>query len=142
MRHITPHPLWLGHAGDVRDLRGVFDAGIAALVDLALNERPAAPPRELIYCRFPLVDGEGNDTALLRLAVGTAAILLRSGTPTLIYCANGMSRTPAVAACALAEVTGDPPEEALAYLGQFGASDVSPALWREVRAAARQPPTA
>jgi drug/metabolite transporter (DMT)-like permease len=142
MRQITPHSLWLGHAGDARDLRRVQDAGIAAVVDLALNEPPAVLSRELIYCRFPLVDGEGNDPELLRLAVETAATLLRSRTPTLICCANGMSRTPSIAACALADVTGDSPEAALTYLGQFGASDVSPALWREVRAAITRPPTA
>jgi hypothetical protein len=135
MRHIAPHPLWLGHVGDARDLRGLFDAGIRALLDLALNESPGTPAREWVYCRFPLIDGEGNDPGLLRLAVGTAARLLRSGTPTLIYCANGMSRTPVVAACALADATGQSPEEALAYVGRFGACDVSPGLWREVRAA-------
>ncbi len=60
MRQIPPYSLWLGHAGHVRDLRTVLAAGIVALVDLALDEPPASLTRELVYCRFPLVDGPGN----------------------------------------------------------------------------------
>ena len=47
MRQIHPHALWLGHVGDVRDWRAVFDAGIQAIIDLAGNEPPAIPPRDL-----------------------------------------------------------------------------------------------
>ena len=134
MREIPPYPLWLGHIGDVRDLRGVLAAGIVALVDLALNEPPTAVTRELVYCRFPLVDGSGNPTWLLRAAVETTAGLLRERVPTLVYCGAGMSRAPAVAAAAISLVSGDPPDSCLAAVVQSGSSDVSPALWREIRA--------
>ena len=134
MRQILPYSLWLGHVGDVRDLRGVLAAGIAALVDLALNEPPAAVTRELVYCRFPLVDGSGNPTWLLRAAVETTAGLLREGVPTLVYCGAGMSRAPAVAAAAISLVSGDLPDACLTAVAQSGPSDVSPALWREIRA--------
>jgi protein-tyrosine phosphatase len=126
--------LWLGHAGDVRDLRAVLEAGILAVVDLALSEPPAAVTRELVYCRFPLVDGPGNPLWLLRAAVEAVAGLVRSGTPTLVYCGVGVSRTPAVVAAALSRACDLPPAEALALVTRGGAADVSPGLWRELQA--------
>ena len=60
MHEIHPDLLWVGHALDVREPRPLFDAGIAAVVDVAFEEPPAQLPRGLIYCRFPLNDGGGN----------------------------------------------------------------------------------
>jgi hypothetical protein len=133
VRQVPGYPLWLGHVGDARDLRAVLSEGILAVVDLAVDEPPATVTRELAYCRFPLADGLGNSPWLLRLAVETVAELLRSGTPTLVYCGAGMSRTPAVAALALSRVSGLPPVEALALVTRAGAADVSPGLWRELQ---------
>jgi protein-tyrosine phosphatase len=133
MRRVPGYALWLGHVGDVWNLAGVLDAGIKAIVDLALNEKPATVTRELIYCRFPLLDGFGNPPWLLRAAVDTVAILVGSGIPTLVYCAAGMSRTPAVAAAALARLRGCPLADALAMVTQDGPSDVSPGLLSEVQ---------
>jgi hypothetical protein len=124
--------LWLGHVGDARDLRGLLASEISALVDLALDEPPATVTRELVYCRFPLVDGPGNPAWLLRAAIETTASLLRSETPTLVFCGAGMSRSPAIAAAALAVLKGRSPEECLAEVMQLGTSDVSPGLWRDV----------
>src|SRR5207244_524756 len=90
MRQLSGLPLWLGHVGDARDLRAVLSAGILAVVDLALNEPPVRITRELVYCRFPLLDGMGNPPWLVRAAVDTVARLLRAGTPTLVYCSGGM----------------------------------------------------
>jgi hypothetical protein len=132
MRQLVPYSLWLGHVGDARNLRALLAAGIAAVVDLALNEPPAAITRELAYCRCPLVDGAGNAPWLLRLAVETTASLLRARTPTLVYCSGGMSRSPAIAAAALAVVTGRPLANCLAEVVAAGAHDVSPGLWRDV----------
>jgi protein-tyrosine phosphatase len=132
MRQLSGYSLWLGHCGDVRDLRAVLSAGILAVVDLALNEPPAHVTRELVYCRFPLVDGRGNPPWLLRAAVDCIANLLRSGIPTLVYCANGMSRSPCIAASAVSQVTGCPPAEALALVSASGPADISPALWYEL----------
>jgi protein-tyrosine phosphatase len=132
MRQFLPHPLWLGHIGDVADLRKVLDAGIVALVDLALNEPPPRIPRDLIYCRFPLVDGAGNHPSLLRAAVRTVAMLLDARMPTLVYCGAGMSRSPTVAAAALAKFTGQTPLACLEQIAQSRPHDVSPGLWKEV----------
>jgi hypothetical protein len=45
--------------------------------------------RELVYCRFPLVDGAGNPPWLLRAAVETVAGFVRAGVPTLVFCGPG-----------------------------------------------------
>lgn len=132
MRQVHPHLLWLGTAADRCDLRKLLDAGVAALVDLALNEPPVAVTRELAYCRFPLVDGHGNPAWLLQAAIETTASLLRTQTPTLICCGAGMSRSPVVAAAALAVVLGRSPGECLAETTRHGPCDVSPDLWRKV----------
>ena len=109
MRRIPGYSLWLGHVGDVRDLSGVHTAGIRAVVNLALNEPPAMLSRELVYCRFPLIDGPGNPRWLLQTAVDTVAGLLRSDTPTLVYCGAGMSRSPCIAGAAIARSAVVPP---------------------------------
>src|SRR5690242_11778923 len=98
MNQIAPHRLWVGHAGEVQDFRALFEARIQAVVDLAVEESPGRPPHELIFCRFPLVDGAGNDLKILALAIRTSATLLHSQVATLICCSAGVSRAPAIAA--------------------------------------------
>lgn len=132
MKQIKPYPLWLGHAGDGRDFRPVFEAGIQALVDLAREQPAVESPRELIYCRFPLVDGVGNDEALLDLAINTLATLIRTRIPTLVCCDFGLSRAPAVAAAALALAHRESPEDCLQRLAQDHRVDVLPGLWTEI----------
>jgi protein-tyrosine phosphatase len=132
MRQIAPHSLWLGHVGDVRDPRKVLDAGIVAVVDQASNEPMPILPRDLIYCRFPLVDGSGNETSLLRLAIRTTVMLLHDHTLALVYCATGMSRSPAVAAAALALATGQTPLAGLELVADGRPHDVSPGLWQDI----------
>jgi protein-tyrosine phosphatase len=132
MRQVLPHLLWLGNAGDGRDFRELFGAGIEALVQLAAEEPPAPAPRDLTFCRFPLLDGPGNSTKLLRLAVGTVAGLLEQHVPTLVCCGAGLSRAPAVAACALALFQRQPPQECLRRLAEQHPADVAPALWDDL----------
>src|ERR1700722_18815771 len=111
MEQIPPDLLWLGHAGDGRDLRGLFAVGIRARVELAAEEAPAPTPRDLIACHFPLVDGGGNDPAVLILALRTVTSLLEQKVPTLVCCGAGMSRSPAIAAGAIALLSGEHPED-------------------------------
>jgi protein-tyrosine phosphatase len=140
MRQIIPNALWIGHVGDVRDPRAILNAGIVAVVDLALQEPPATLPRDLVYCRFPILDGSGNPAWLLRAAVETTARLVRDRVPTLIYCSSGMSRSPAVAAMAVAMAQNRPAPECLAEVTGAGPVDVSTSLWQDLCAilAARQ----
>jgi protein-tyrosine phosphatase len=134
MRKIDGCRLWVGHAGDVFDPSGIISAGILAVVDLALNEARASLPRDLAYCRFPLIDGPGNPVWLLRAALETVACLLRSNTPTIVVCSAGMSRSPGIAAAAIAMAQGIAPDVALALVLRTGPADVSPGLWADVRA--------
>jgi hypothetical protein len=134
MNQIMPHRLWVGHAGEERDFRALFDAGIRAVVGLALEELPAQPPRELVYCRFPLVDGIGNDPDVLAMAIRVVAALVKAQVPTLVECGGGMSRSPAVAAAALALAHGSPLHDCLERVVRHHPCDVSPGLWNEVTA--------
>lgn len=134
MDQISPHPLWLGRGGEGRDYQRVVDAGIRSLVHLAEEETPDRPPRKLIYCRIPLVEGAGNARVLLDLAVSAVADLLRLQVPTLLYGDGGINRIPTIAAVALSLNFGEAPEECLRWVGQQHPSDVTPDLWDEVRA--------
>ena len=132
MRKVAGFPLWLGHAGDIRDPAALLDAGIAAVVCVAASEPLPPLPREIVYCRFPLVDGAGNPDWLLRAAVETVACFLRTGTRTLVHCSAGISRSPAVAGAAIALASGCSPEEGLIAATQSGPTDVSPGLWEHI----------
>src|SRR3954465_13599226 len=118
MRQILPPPLWIGHAGDGGDYRHILDAGIAAIVQLAEEEPPLQPPRELVYCRFPLVDGAGNDRQGVYLALTTVANLRGRPVPTLVGCGVGLSRAPAIAAAALAMVFQEEPDACLKQVAE------------------------
>jgi hypothetical protein len=134
MNQVAPHSLWLGHAGDGRNFRQILDAGIKAVVQLVAEEPSPQLPRELIFFRFPLVDGAGNNGHLLLLTLGTVTHLLKMRLPTLICCSAGLSRTPAIAAAALAILNRDDPDKTLQAVLQNRSADVSPALWSEVKA--------
>lgn len=133
MRRIIPYSLWLGNARDGRDFRSSLDCGIQALMQLAAEEPALQPPRDLIYCRFPLVDGQGNDLKLLRLAVMTLANFLEQRIPLLVFCGMGLSRSPSVAAIALAQVEQEDPEECLRRITDHSPADVAPGFWNELK---------
>lgn len=132
MHQVAGTQLWLGHVGKLRDISQLYTLGIKAVVDLALNEPPSQLPREITYCRFPLGDGVGNPPWLLRCAVEGVATLLREGVPTLVFCGAGLSRTPAIAAAAIAKLEGCPLSAALARTTSGVRADVSTALWADL----------
>jgi protein-tyrosine phosphatase len=103
-------------------------------VQVAAEELPLSPPRDLMYYRFPLLDGSGNPPGVLRLAVETIAGLIRLRVPTLVCCGMGLSRSPAIAAAGLALALREPADEVLRRLADRHPVDVSPALWAEIRA--------
>lgn len=138
MREIIPNRLWTGNIRDAEDISGLLDMGIEAVVDLALNEKPTLVNREVIYCRFPLIDGGDNSPGLLRLAVDTVASLISREIATLVYCSNGMSRSVAVVALALALNQGESADETLVKLASSQPHDVTPLLWSELGKACRQ----
>jgi len=133
MRRIEPYPIWIGHAGDGRNFRFLFEEGIRAVVQLALEEPPLVAPRELIVVRVPLVDGT-NEQEMLHFAVTTVEQILRAKLPTLVCCGAGMSRSPAVTAVALSRLERRSPQECLERITRNGPADVSTTLWQELSA--------
>lgn len=133
IRRVAGYSLWLGHAGDVRDVPGLLAADISAVIDLAIEEASGPATRELVYCRFPLVDGPGNPRWMLRAAVEMVAGLIRDDVPTLVGCGAGLSRSPCIAGAAIAQVRGCPADEGLAVALGSSPADVSPGLWGDVR---------
>jgi hypothetical protein len=83
MREAITNCLWIGNAMDARDIPAVLDLRIVAIVDLAMEEPPIHCPRDIVYCRIPLVDGSGNRPEIIRAAVDLTASLIDSRVPTL-----------------------------------------------------------
>jgi protein-tyrosine phosphatase len=135
MRQIASYPLWIGHSGDARNLQVLLDVGIEAIVDLAMSEPPIAVTRELIYCRFPLLDASGNHPRLLRVAAETVARFINAQIPTLVFCGAGLSRSPCIAAAGFALALDRPADDCLRMVTADGARDVSPQLWHDVTTA-------
>jgi protein-tyrosine phosphatase len=133
MHQVATHRLWIGNVLDARDLRRLYELEIAAVIDLALEEKPAQLGREIIYCRFPLTDGGGNSQVILRAAVDMTVRLIEQQVPTLVACGAGMSRSPAVVAAALAKIEERQPDECLAALVAGQSHDVSPLFWAELK---------
>jgi|SRR5579883_1176812 len=135
MRQIEGYSLWIGTARDTRDIKGVLDAGIEAIVDLARMCEPVQPTRELVYLRFPLVDGGDNSPWQISAAIHAVVGLLRLGVPTLIACDAGMSRSLAVAAAALwfQMPLRTSLDEVLARVIANGPADIHPRLWVDVK---------
>lgn len=125
--------LWIGNAMDIRSPEKLFDAEISAVVDVAYEELPAQLPRQLIYCRFPINDGGGNDRAVLRQPIQTIADLLDAGLRTIVGCSAGMSRSPTFATAALSVHLTQPPDKIIARIApQLRSLDVSSRLWSDV----------
>ena len=133
MREILPRLLWIGNARDARDFNQVLDLGITAVIDLAREEPPISYPREIVYCRLPLIDGDENQTVVLQTALTTAARFISADLPTLVACSGGMSRSPAIAAGALSLVYDSPFAAALQQVAATGPCDVAPGLWNEIQ---------
>lgn len=129
---VESYELWLGSVVDARDVRAILNCGITAIVDLAINELPIVYPRDIVYCRIPLLDGQGNLTTSLRLAIRAATSLLAGNVPTLVFCSMGMSRTPVIAAAAISLHEGVPLEQSLPRVLRDRPADVSPTLLSEV----------
>jgi hypothetical protein len=132
MHQIKPYGVWVGHAGDGLAYPEVLDKGIRAIVQVAAEEAPLQPPRELIFCRVPLLDGAQDDLDLLYLAIRCVEVLLRKEIPTLVCCSAGMSRSPAIVAAALALVLQVGLDECLKSVTDHHATDISPGFLRDV----------
>ena len=118
---------------DARDLRLLYGNRIAAVVDLAANEPPAQLARDMIYCRIPIIDGDGNPSEIIETAIRCVISLIENDIRTLVACSAGMSRSPAIAAAAMAIVARCPPDNCLTAITTNAPHDVSPILWTRVK---------
>lgn len=130
MNQVKPYSLWIGHASDCRAFSALHDLGIRAIVQLAIDEAPITPPRELLYFRVPLTDGADNDPELLRLAIDSVSTLIAKQIPTLVACGAGMSRSPAIVAAAIAGHEQASFPEVLERIAKFTPTDVVPGLFK------------
>ena len=133
IRDVYPERLFIGNAIDARDLRLLYNHRIAAVIDLAVNEPPAQLARDMIYCRLPIIDGDGNSNTIIEAALRMGAMLIEREIRTLVACSAGMSRSPAIAAATVAIVTRTPPDDCLMNIVSDGPHDVSPILWSRIR---------
>jgi len=133
MRQIRDHSIWIGNAGDLRDVRRILDAGIEAIVELADSEPMADLPRDRIRCRFPLSDGGENPAWLIRLATDTVAAFLTNNVAAIICCSAGLSRSVCIAAGGLAIAEQRSLSESLSIIVGEGPADVSPRFLDQVR---------
>ena len=133
IRAIFEDRLFLGNAMDARDLRSLYENRIAAVLDLAINERPAQLAHEMIYCRFPIMDGDGSSDAMITVAIRCIMLLVETKQRTLIACSAGMSRSPAISAAAIALITKQSPEQCLLDIVTGAPHDVSSTLWSRVK---------
>jgi protein-tyrosine phosphatase len=132
MREILSNRLWIGNVGDSRSAGCLLQAGVAAVINLAAEELSPTLPRSMIYCHFPIMDGVQDEPGILDVAIQTLVLLLKNEVPTLVYCSAGMSRSPALAAAALAILQGGSPDERLKQMVAGQPHDVSPQLWEAV----------
>ena len=133
VREIIPGKLWLGNMADARDVESIMETGILAVIDLAAEQPMSTLPRSLVYCRFPILDGQQTSQAVLRAAIETVVSLSHKEVPMLVYCSAGMSRSPAVVAGAMAVLQGGSPDDRLRQIAVGHPHDVSPQLWQDVR---------
>ena len=110
-----------------------MDSGFQVVIDLAAEEPPIQLPRDMIYCRFPLLDGEGNSPALMKSAINLIVSFVQAQIPTLVACSGGMSRSPLIASAVLAMVDGIDLDEAIRRVTATGPCDFSPNLYNDVR---------
>lgn len=133
MREVIPHVLWTGNAFDARNVKGVMDAGFQVVIDLAMEEPPIQLPREIVYCRFPLLDGEGNSPVILKAAIDLIVDFIHGQQRTLIACSGGMSRSPLIASAVVAKIEKIDFDDAIQQVTRTGPCDISPALYVAIK---------
>jgi hypothetical protein len=135
MHQIPPHNLWIGSTGDFHDWKRLYDLGIRAVVQLAYEEPALSLPHDFVACRFPLIDGEDNPPDVLWLAVTTLTHFLEQKFACLVCCQAGLSRSPAVAAAALAKLTRQPWSICLDQVARYHLCTVHPGLAAQLQIA-------
>ena len=114
MRKVTGFPLWLGHAGDVRDPAAVLEAGISAVVCVAGSEPvPSLPAQAASIAAFRWSTAPTIQSGFCERRSRRWRGCCAPGLPHCCTVRAGISRSPAVAGAAIALASGCSPEEGL-----------------------------
>ena len=132
MLNIPNTNVWLGNSVDLRDIPGMLNMGVTAIIDLAIEEPFPKMPRTTNYCRFALTDDGDNNPATVRAAILSASAFIQEGHVTAICCNAGLNRSPSIAAASLALITGKTPIQCIELLATVKHLDVNPALWNQI----------
>jgi protein-tyrosine phosphatase len=97
----------IGDASDAQSVRRLTEAGVTGV--LSLDWFPLSSPTPAVSWRkHGLIDGRGNEPAVLAAALADLACLLDQCPRVLVHCREGVSRSPFVVACYLASTSGRP----------------------------------
>ncbi len=94
--------LFVGTPDDAGAAGPLRERDVSTVVSLT-HEPPEVPAAaDVDVVRVPMTDGPRNDVAFFREAVGATRRRLAAGEGVLVHCSAGASRSPAVAATAVA----------------------------------------
>jgi hypothetical protein len=105
----------LEDAGDESQLRR---HGVDTVVSLTYGDPEAGFPDFVSVFGAAMMDGPRNEKAAFESAVERVLASLQSGESVLVHCSRGASRSPSVAAAAIAVHRGIDVEEAFEQVGQ------------------------
>ena len=94
--------LFVGTTEDAGDEALLCEYDVEAIVSLTHDGPDDGFPSDLEVVRLPMKDGPQNDQQVFEQAVTHVLFHLRAGDNVLVHCSAGASRSPAVAATALA----------------------------------------
>ncbi|WP_338739398.1 dual specificity protein phosphatase [Haloplanus salilacus] len=94
--------LFVGTAADATDESTLRAHEIEVIVSLTATNHAGNVPAELTLVEVPMMDGPQNSQDAFETAVDAVVSQLAAGEKTLLHCSAGASRSPAVAAAALA----------------------------------------
>jgi len=92
--------LYVGTLADAEDARGLQEHSIDNVVSLTHTDPEVKPPVSI--SKYAMLDGPRNDRETFRAAVKEVLKRLGRGDTTLVHCSRGASRSPSVAAAAIA----------------------------------------
>ena len=94
--------LFVGTIADAGRDSHLRKENIATVVSLTHSEPDTGFPESVTVTRVPITDGPQHDRAQFEAAVDAVLAALDSGESVLVHCSRGASRSPSVAATALA----------------------------------------
>ncbi|WP_115862399.1 dual specificity protein phosphatase family protein [Halorussus litoreus] len=113
MDRIAPG-LFVGSAESAADASRQQTVGISTVCALTHDPPTGGYPDAVSVVHVPMMDGPRNDPEAFRQAVDAVVAARDADETVLVHCSRGGSRSPAVAAAALAVRRGCPVEAALA----------------------------